>query len=95
MRWTGDINVLTQCNGCGLKVSEGWADTRVDPKDWNCKWCWTQYNLREGCPDKPTVVPHRTGTVILPSNEITSMNGMQDLWKIRKLEVEYFSTKKD
>ena len=94
LRWTGDINGLTKCNGCGLKVSEGWADTRVDPKDWNCKWCWTQYNLREGSPDKPTVVPHRTGIVILPSNEITSMDGMQDLWKIRKLEVEKVSQPK-
>lgn len=85
LRWTGDINALTQCNGCGLKVIKGWADSRVDPKDWNCNWCWRQYNLREGCPEKPTIVPHRKGVVILPSDEATSMVGMEYLWKITKI----------
>lgn len=85
LRFTGDIKFLTKCNGCGLKVSEGWADSRVDPNDWNCKWCWNQYNLREGCPTKPTVIPHRLGVIILPSDEITSMDGFEYLWKITKL----------
>ena len=86
LRWIGDINLLTKCNGCGLKVREGWADSRIDPIDWNCKWCWNQYNLREGCPKKPTIVPHRKGVVILPSNEVTSIVGLGDIWKITKVD---------
>lgn len=93
LRWNGDIKYLTQCNGCGLKVSEGWADARVDSKDWNCQWCWTQYNLRDGCPDKPNVISHREGMVILPSNEVTSMC-FEELWKIKKLDVEDTSQSK-
>ena len=94
LRWTGDIKNLSQCNGCGMKVIEGWADSRVDPKDWNCKWCWSQYKLRDGCLDKPNVISHREGTIILPSNEITSMDALQDLWKIKKVEVEKVSQPK-
>ena len=56
LRWTGDINVLTQCNGCGLKVSEGWADSRVDQKIGTVSGVGDNIIL-EGCPDKPSVVP--------------------------------------
>ena len=66
-----------------LKVIEGWADSRVDSKDWNCKWCWSQYNLREGC--LKTHNSPRKGVVILPSDESTSMVGMEYLWKITKV----------
>lgn len=87
LRWTGDIKYLSHCNGCGMKVREGWADSRVDPKDWNCKWCWSQYKLRDGCLDKPNVISHREGTIILPSNEVTSMS-FESLWKIKNVEVD-------
>ena len=50
--------------------------------------------IKGWCVDKPSVISHREGIVILPSNEVTIMD-FEPLWKINKIEVEEVSQPKN
>lgn len=68
MLWIQDEHKLTECMSCGMKVSNGWSDIRVDENDWNCEYCWKTFHLREGSLRNNCFIAGREKSVILATD---------------------------